>query len=68
MSGMNFLWTVGVAVGLFGVFMLAMAIGVLVRGTVLRGGCHSQRGAEGGGEGCPTCGGKGSGECRRKKA
>ncbi|MCE9616653.1 MAG: hypothetical protein K8T26_20455 [Lentisphaerae bacterium] len=60
----SFIMTVTVAVGFFAVCMLAMAIGLFVRGVVLRGGCHSQSAQEGGS--CGVCGGEGKGECRRR--
>ena len=47
----NLLMTVGVAIVVFGVCFLVMAVGLMLRGTVLRGGC----GSHSGGGGCEVC-------------
>ena len=62
----SFLLTVGVAVAIFAVMMAAMAIGLIVRGKVLRGGCRGEIGSDGQ-RSCSTCGGKGTGECRKSR-
>lgn len=62
----NFLLTVGVAIAVFAVMMAAMAIGLIVRGKVLRGGCRGEIGPDGQ-RSCSACGGRGTGECRKSR-
>lgn len=59
----NFLMTAGMALAFFVACMLAMAVGLLVRGMVLRGGCRGDAGTGGKAE-CSTC--SGDGACRRE--
>jgi len=40
----------------FGLCFSAMAVGLLVRGKVMRGGCGSEPGAKGADGGCSVCG------------
>lgn len=63
MIASNLLVTAGMALGFFVVCMLVMAVGLLVRGMVLRGGCRGDMGAEGK-SGCSTC--SGDGACKRE--
>lgn len=62
----SFALTAGVAVAFFAVCMLAMAVGLFVRGMVLRGGCHSQSAPDGSSH-CGACGGESRGDCRRRE-
>jgi hypothetical protein len=61
----SFFATVGVTVGLFALSMAAMAVGLLICGRVMRGGCGSKLGADGE-EHC-VCGGTGGEDCRRNR-
>ena len=49
------LTTIGAAALLFGLAVVAMAIGLLLRGKVLRGGCGSSAGANAPDIGCDAC-------------
>jgi len=62
----SFLVTAAFAVGLFVACFLAMAIGLLIRGTVMRGGCGSRVEAPDG-ERCGNCGTPKAGSCSREK-
>lgn len=55
MISITFLMTVGIAVILFGAAFLAMAIGLMLRGKVLRGGCGSSPAKDGSTIGCEAC-------------
>ena len=47
----NLLMTAGAAILIFGVCVLIMAVGLMLRGTILRGGC----GSHGNGGSCEVC-------------
>lgn len=55
MLSMTFFITVGIAMSLFGMAFLAMAIGLMLRGKVLRGGCGSAPAKDGRTIGCEAC-------------
>ncbi len=63
-SGSQFLMTALAAVGILIGCMLIMAVGLLVRGVVMRGGCRGEPAADGK-SGCATCGGD-KNACKRE--
>jgi hypothetical protein len=62
---MSFLLTAGIAAALVGLCVLAMAVGLMVRGTAMRGGCRTRVGGPDGSSNCDTCGRKESETCPR---
>ena len=60
---MNFLITAGFAAALMGLCVLAMAVGLVVRGTAMRGGCRSKVEGPDGPSSCDTCDNRKKGTC-----